>query len=1240
MNFLSSTKSVVLVAVVAIVLPTFLRILASPVALLIFSPLLLLSLALSFFSLSIYFGYVLDTRRSPVNHRLYQTARPFSFSTPAAWQAVLTRSQWSQNPQQSYPPLYPESAEISDALEDIISKALRDFVQSWYKDISSSPAFPTAVNSLVHSALEHLMDRAASVDASALIVKRIIPKITAHVEQFRQSEVSVRGAGLEKQFTQSEELDLMLAGRYASKGTGKLHSAIENLSTTFTKQTEEMHLRQLVERVLPAVLPERESKSKAVNIVVREIVACCVLYPVMQMITDPDFWNRAIDQVAGAAIHQQKLISKIRNVLEAQSPRAMTRPPVIPPSINTPTAERITIRTDGRQFESFLRSINRCSSLLDARRLKNDITGEIRRTRLLLANHEKDDWINGEKTEDVVAFLDRLYTAKRKVEERIIVLGGGDDTSRPTSNYQEATKSTVPLRDILRNPNSLSYFMEFMDRRNRSLPVQFWLTVESFKNPLETVDSDSSGDEEEILQDPMASVNAKEDISMIHDLYFSGSSVPATLSSVSRKYVDRIRQFVRGDDASPLMQRRVRRSILLAQKQVEKEMEQDFEEFERSELWFRAVGDAGFTPAEKDSDPFTQSPLPSPTLHIEREPTASSSHPKHALQHRSSRKDIPQMQRTASTGSDQSSQLFQAQQQGHHHVQSNIEVLMSPIPEGSDSDSARAPLFNDPEDEAQREEQRRMEAIHAAVTDIMALEQERKGQTPSPDHVSKGDSMKAPSTTSSRRRAVFDDVATVDDDEVDEAEAEALSGTRSFELAAPGDLQLSYEIARLGENIVNLEAQEAMLDTLIKKAELTGDTQELRLLKKSKAAMSRDLRELQFQKQQYQQQESANRLISERTKVSIVSSASAEEEGKSVVRYLVEVQQLAPDGSFSSGWVIARRYNEFLSMHNKLREKYALVKNLDFPGKRLVPNLSGSFLDTRKQGLERYLQSVIAIPVVCESPDLKAFLSRDSPFMASQANQPAPKGPATFSGTDLVRNVYRSVAESIDDMFFGPSMLDVMIQRLTRQAAEFAGIVGSGVNDEELVAQALNASGKAVPEAALLQLSGDLKPLEGESITSTFSAPICDLAIAVFELNKKNNWLRRQAIVIILQQVLGGTIEKKVRDTIKELLGASQLMKYINIFRDSLWPNGNLKGPTAPRTTEEKIKTRDDANRKLSALVPDLAANVIGRSNARRGARRMFAVLQNRRLNQHIAYTIVDEVFSALFPEIGPPPTQ
>lgn len=83
-----------------------------------------------------------------------------------------------------------------------------------------------------------------------------------------------------------------------------------------------------------------------------------------------------------SSIHRQ-LISKVRTVLEAQSPRHKSRVAQSSPA-TTGHTERITTRTNARQFESFLRSIGSTSSLLDARRLKNDIVGEIRRTRLLL----------------------------------------------------------------------------------------------------------------------------------------------------------------------------------------------------------------------------------------------------------------------------------------------------------------------------------------------------------------------------------------------------------------------------------------------------------------------------------------------------------------------------------------------------------------------------------------------------------------------------------------------------------------------------------------------------------------------------------------------------------------------------------------------------------------------------------------------------------------------------------------
>lgn len=297
MNHPFGTWTFVFVGILAVILPIISRIISSPVALLLLSPLLIFALALAFLILSIYLGWTLDVFRPVPRQQLCQAARPFAFSTPAAWQAVLTRSKWSQNIPPSFPLLYPDAPELSIALNEIINMAVRDFVSSWYKDISNSPAFPSAVSSVIHASLEQLVDRAAGIDVSSLVVKRILPKVTAHIEQFRQSEIALRGAGLERRLTQSEELDLLLASRYAAKGEGRLHPAIENLSTTFTRQTEEMHLRQLVDKALPLILPQRESRSKALRIVVREIVVCSVLYPVVEMIADPDFWNKAIDQV-------------------------------------------------------------------------------------------------------------------------------------------------------------------------------------------------------------------------------------------------------------------------------------------------------------------------------------------------------------------------------------------------------------------------------------------------------------------------------------------------------------------------------------------------------------------------------------------------------------------------------------------------------------------------------------------------------------------------------------------------------------------------------------------------------------------------------------------------------------------------------------------------------------------------------------------------------------------------------
>jgi sorting nexin-25 len=105
---------------------------------------------------------------------------------------------------------------------------------------------------------------------------------------------------------QSDKLNMLLTSHYAPQDLLlKLHPAILTLSLMHTRQMEEAHLHMIVSAILPHILPKKEVQSCAVYIVMREIIACAILYPVMETLSDPSFWNKIINQAAGAAIRQQ-----------------------------------------------------------------------------------------------------------------------------------------------------------------------------------------------------------------------------------------------------------------------------------------------------------------------------------------------------------------------------------------------------------------------------------------------------------------------------------------------------------------------------------------------------------------------------------------------------------------------------------------------------------------------------------------------------------------------------------------------------------------------------------------------------------------------------------------------------------------------------------------------------------------------------------------------------------------------
>ena len=62
--------------------------------------------------------------------------------------------------------------------------------------------------------------------------------------------------------------------------------------------------------------------------------------------------------------------------------------------------------------------------------------------------------------------------------------------------------------------------------------------------------------------------------------------------------------------------------------------------------------------------------------------------------------------------------------------------------------------------------------------------------------------------------------------------------------------------------------------------------------------------------------------------------------------------------------------------------------------------------------------------------------------------------------------------------------------------------------------------------------------------------------------------------------------DRRIRDIITAFQDEPSIMHFTSIFRDALWHGGKLRPSQIPRSTEDKARTRDEANRKLSALVP------------------------------------------------------
>ncbi|XRM41624.1 tRNA (guanine-N(7)-)-methyltransferase (tRNA(m7G46)-methyltransferase) [Aspergillus tubingensis] len=1184
----------------------------------------------AFLSSAVLFALVLLTIRSP-NDAVASSPSP---TNPRV--AFLARHHWDQETQAFksrliYNPhsLYPQSFIVSEGIDELLSFATRDFIASWYQHISPNPTFVNEVDHTIRTAIGNLRDRLLAEDLVSLVVSRIFPVLTSHLKEFEVAERLVRGRNLTRNVTESEELDIAIASKYRE---GNLHPAAM-LSLSDQKLLEQEYLRKIAVGLLPQLFPESVLNSRIVSVLIREIVACAVLFPLVSVLSDPDTWNQLMEAYGRTAIQDRKTVRKLRAALDEHASPA-------PRSKRGHPFPRLSPHDSERAFERFVRAIRRCNNLSDARRFRALVASQLKRETMV----EGQDQV----------YLRRLETGKRVLDQKVAKLSapGGTQMSHASAAVSHfRRKNSIPqeasLVDVMHDASGLSYFMEFMDRQQLMSLVQFWIVVDGFRNPLE----DDFGDESSPTSTSWTPAD-RSDMALISETYLSKPELK--VSDESRRVVKAF--LSAGKRATSEQYRKARTVILSTQSAVlDKLQEIYYPKFKQSDLYYKYLASdeasqAGPQSPQQSSPNIAEVPerRPLPPL-MSRTSSQPGARPKDLRRAAVSSSDVRSMGKLfdddessrRSFDSERSAPLFDDDYD-------TDPLAMSTQSLGKDSQNG----------ETEANQNQVIENMEAALNDIIASEpkntriEDLKNADVSPSALPASDpfprsprsSMDIPRADSrtedrikpsiaslglvdrSSRQGVFDDDLFPEQQKYIEDEYEEPMGTDTdpadqVHEAAPGDLGLTEAIEALTADIDKLGSQESVVDTLTRKAELTNNTAELRILRKSKASIQREIHRKEMQRQQYIIQESDNSLYG-RSTVRIKSIVvGKEEDGREFAMYVVEVQRNAGEQMPAASWAVARRYSEFHELHQKLRMRYPSVRHLEFPRRRVVLKLQKEFLQKRRLALEAYLQKLLLLPEVCRSRDLRAFLSQRA-IIPRNENQSSTTNGET---KDLVTRIYNSVADGMDDFLGNFGVLDQL-------STAGQSLISAATNQQSTTSTTVSPgdTGLATEDAVTAaEAEAELNAFEDREL-EPFIKPICDLFLEAFELNKGNNWLRGRAVVVVLHQLLGGTIERKVREGARSLVQDDSLLRYITLIKDTMWPGGVLR-QSRVRTASERLKSRTEASLVLATLIPDLAGNVVGRANAQAAARRIFATLNNRRLNAHLFFTILDEVVLVLF---------
>jgi len=349
------------------------------------------------------------------------------------------------------------SEAVDGPLGEIVDFVIRDFVTTWYSKLAESNRFPNTLRSCLNRIIGILAERMIQVDWVEHLTTSLVDDVASHLRLFKIARNKMRSPTVEAD-ARGNDLEAIFF---------KLEVDMEGTVCRDSVCTDNVNLHRYLQDIcdllLYLLLPEHEYDAGSVRVLTREILACSVLQPLLNLVADPDTINiNIIWLLKNTEVRSDVMISTLRysdSLDELEACRASIQ------------KELSRLRSCDSRSEGTEEAKNQKNSL---EYLKKIVDSKINRLQSGFSNNS--------------------YGLPANI----------DWSARISSSVK---LFNLPLEVLLKNNISLSYFIDFMSSIGSQYLVFFYLSIEGWKV---TAESHLQAIELEILKQEEETKNSME----------------------------------------------------------------------------------------------------------------------------------------------------------------------------------------------------------------------------------------------------------------------------------------------------------------------------------------------------------------------------------------------------------------------------------------------------------------------------------------------------------------------------------------------------------------------------------------------------------------------------------------------------------------------------------------------------------------------------------------------------------